>query len=66
MTRRRSPPNLALPDHWTGEQALAVFEFIHALRENLWTLYGPAVQQAWREQLRPESDLPQFDPDDPF
>lgn len=65
MTRRRSPPQ-ALPDHWTGEQALAVFEFLQALRENLWTLYGPAVQQAWCEQLHHETDLPEFDRDQPF
>jgi hypothetical protein len=65
MTRRRIAPP-ALPEHWTDEQALAVFEFLQALRENLWTLYGPAVQQAWRQRLHPETDLPEFDPDQPF
>lgn len=49
-----------------GEQALAVFEFLQTLRESLWTHYGPAVQQAWRQQLRPEPELQQFNPDGPF
>jgi hypothetical protein len=55
-----------VPTHWSPEQALAVFECLHALREALWLAYGPQVQQAWRDQLRPEQDLPWFDPDAPF
>ena len=55
-----------LPTHWSPEQALAVFECLHAMREALWALYGPDVQQAWREQLMPEEDMPDFDPDAPF
>jgi hypothetical protein len=55
-----------VPTHWSPEQALAVFECLHALREALWVLYGPQVQQAWRDQLRPEQDLPQFDSNAPF
>jgi hypothetical protein len=63
MTR---PPKLALPNHWTAEQALAVFECLQTLREHLWTAYGPAIQQAWRDQLSPETELPEFHPDEPF
>jgi len=55
-----------VPTHWSPEQALAVFEFLHASREALWAAYGPQVQQAWRDQLEPEQDLPEFDPDAPF
>jgi len=55
-----------VPTHWSPEQALAVFECLHALREALWLVYGPQVQQAWCDQLEPEQDLPQFDPDAPF
>jgi hypothetical protein len=55
-----------VPTHWSPEQALAVFECLHALREALWLVYGPQVQQAWRDQLEPEQDLPEFDPDAPF
>jgi hypothetical protein len=55
-----------VPTHWSPEQALAVFECLHALREALWVVYGSQVQQAWCDQLGPEQDLPQFDPDAPF
>ncbi len=59
-----SPP--IVPRHWTPEQALAVFECLHALRQALWSEYGPRVQQAWREQLVPDGSPPEFDPDEPF
>jgi hypothetical protein len=36
------------------------------LRHALWVTYGPQVQQAWREQLVPDAQPPQFDPDEPF
>ena len=59
-------PALAVPLHWTPEQALAVFECLHALRQALWVAYGPQVQQAWRDQLVPEGPMPDFDPHEPF
>ncbi len=63
-----SPPPAAslIPRHWTPEQALAVFECLQALRQALWSAYGPQVQQAWREQLVPDGQTSQFDPDEPF
>ena len=64
-----TPPSAAasaLALHWTPEQALAVFECLQALREALWTVYGPQVQQAWRDQLMPDDPPPEFDPDEPF
>lgn len=64
MTRRASA--LSLPAHWSPEQALAVFECLQALREQLWAIYGPAVQQAWRDQLVDHEPPPFLDPDDPF
>ena len=65
VTARRDEA-ATLPAHWTPEQALAVFECLHALREQLWSMYGCAVQQAWRDQLAPQLPLPEFDPNDPF
>ena len=64
--RKPATPLSLLPQHWSPEQALAVFECLHALREALWGSYGPQVQQAWRDQLLPERDLPDFDLDQPF
>ena len=60
-----APPTPLIAQHWTPEQALAVFECLQALREALWQSYGPQVQQAWREQLMPGTP-PEFDPDEPF
>jgi hypothetical protein len=65
VTSRGASPS-PLPAHWSPEQALAVFECLQALREQLWAMYGTAVQQAWRDQLVPQQEMPDFDPDDPF
>ena len=59
-------PASLMPLHWTPEQALAVFECLQALRQALWMAYGSEVQQAWREQLMPDTEAPEFDPDAPF
>jgi len=59
-----TPP--VVPRHWTPEQALAVAECLQAMREALWQVYGPQMQQAWCKQLVPTGTPPQFDPDDPF
>ncbi len=61
-----SMPTVTVPRHWSPEQALAVFECLHALRSALWEAYGPQVQQAWRDQLVPDGPPPEFDPDEPF
>lgn len=63
MSRRAT---IALPQHWTPKQALAVFECLQAMREALWNLYGPQLQQAWRDQLVHETAPPELDPDSPF
>ena len=65
LTLPNAPASI-VPLHWTPEQALAVFECLHALRAALWTVYGPQVQQAWRDQLVPDGPPPEFDPDEPF
>ena len=59
-------PAPAVPLHWTPEQALAVFECLHAMRQALWAAYRPQVQQAWRDQLMPDGPMPDFDPHAPF
>ena len=57
---------IAVPTHWSPEQALAVLECLHAVREAVWARYGPQAQQAWRDQLMPDQAPPEFDPDLPF
>ena len=55
-----------VPTHWTPEQALAVLECLHSMRQALWAAYGPQVQLAWQDQLMPDGPAPTFDPDEPF
>ena len=57
---------IAVPAHWSPEQALAVLECLQALREAVWARYGSQAQQAWRDQLVPDQAAPEFDPDLPF
>jgi hypothetical protein len=59
-------PVRVVPTHWSPEQALAVFECLHAMRQALWAAYGTQVQQAWRDQLMPDGLPPEFDEDVPF
>jgi hypothetical protein len=54
MKRRAS----VLPTYWTPEQALAVFEILDGLRDQLWSLYGPQIQQAMREEQCATSPKP--------
>ena len=63
--RNRSTAPVAaftLPAHWSPSQALAVFECIELLRDQLWLAYGPEIQRAWREQLVTKP-TPPTDPD---
>ena len=57
---------IAVPAHWSPEQALAVLECLQALREAVWARYGPQAQQAWRDQLVLDQAPPEFAPDLPF
>ena len=59
-------PSVSVPTHWSLQQALAVLECLHAMREAIWSAYGPQAQRAWRDQLVPERAPPDFDPDLPF
>ena len=62
----RPSASFAVPTHWSPEQALAVLEGLQAVREAVWAVYGPQAQQAWRDQLVPDNEPPDFDPDLPF
>jgi len=60
---------LNVPTHWTPEQATAVFEILDELRDRLWSLYGPQIQQAMREDriiTRPKPHGPASQRDLPF
>jgi hypothetical protein len=54
--------------HWSPEQALAIFEFIDELRDQLWQAYGSQIQRALREQqsTMPPTSLDIDESDVPF
>ena len=55
--RQRGIPFI-LPDDWTPEQALAVFELLDDLRELIWDHYQIPIQDLLLEQCLP---LPSVD-----
>jgi hypothetical protein len=55
-----------LPSHWSPSQALAVFECLESLRDQLWLAYGLQIQHAWRSQLVPQQLTLPIDPSEPF
>ena len=63
MKRRRAVPaqidftrhrvaagSITLPNHWSPEQAVAVFEMLDELREHVWARYGVQIQQVLRDE----------------
>ena len=62
----RAMAAFGLLSHWSPQQALAVFECIELIRDQLWLAYGTEIQRAWRDQLVTERSPRDFDPDLPF
>jgi hypothetical protein len=44
-----------IPEDWSAEQALAVFELLDDLREVIWQRYQVSIQSLLEEQRRSES-----------
>jgi hypothetical protein len=68
MSRRHST---LLPRHWTPKQALAAFELLDLLRDELWAQYGPDIQRAYRRDRTPtaiprQSPVPPISDEPPF
>lgn len=63
-------PNPYIPDDWTPEQALAVYEFLDELRDRVWDHYREQIQQQYRidcgEDDDAQPDLFEFDDEIPF
>ena len=57
---------LHLPDHWTPEQALAVYEWLNELAEAIWNQYAndllPVIAPELAEDDAAQPDL--FEPND--
>ena len=58
--RPAAPFSLEIPDHWTPEQALAVFELLNELTDTLWNRYSIAITELLAGELY-QGDTPQLD-----
>ncbi|KVM89681.1 hypothetical protein [Burkholderia stagnalis] len=63
--RRRGLP-FAVPDDWTPEQALAVFELLEDLLAVVTDFYGVQLHELLREQRSPEAHGRARERDPPF
>lgn len=59
-----------IPDYWSPEQALAAYELLDALREQVWERYGEQITEQMRreyaeQQARAQLELP-FNDEIPF
>ena len=50
-------PPFDIPDHWTDEEALALFEFIDAIRDRIWDRYRLQIQSAAKLSQRLDGDV---------
>ena len=60
-----SPRPLAIPSHWTPEQAQAVIELLDDLRERIAVYYLFELIELYRQQHAPLPDAPASTEDDP-
>ena len=65
------PPKPYIPDYWSPEQALAVYEFLDELRERIWDSYGEQITEQMRleyeeHEKRAQLQLSLFDDEIPF
>ena len=58
------PTLLEIPDHWNPQTALAVFELIDNLRDQIWSRYGLDIQDELRSQIEPRHNDPVTPPKD--
>lgn len=59
----------AVPAHWSAEQALAVFEFLDLLRDEIWKVHRAGIQAALRGDVQHDPRqlrLDQINTDPPF
>jgi len=64
-------PDPKIPDYWSPEQALAVYEFLDDLRERVWDRYGEQITERLRleyaqQQERAQLELFPFNDEMPF
>ena len=56
-----------IPNHWSSEQALAVWELLQELADRVWARYNVQLTELLREDRQADPAQPDlFDPDDPI
>jgi hypothetical protein len=68
MSTPSSPFTLHLPDYWTPQQALAVYDLLNDLAEAVWNRYEIPLIELLKSELDPDNSS-QHDPadfDDPI
>ena len=62
MTRTDLRVLFEIPDYWTPEQALAVYELLDGLREIILSRYQAQIVDAFREECAPAAPPKPSDP----
>jgi hypothetical protein len=62
MTRTDLRALFEIPDYWTPEQALAVYELLDGLREIILSRYEAQIIDAFREECAPSAPPEPRDP----
>jgi hypothetical protein len=57
-------PDPRIPDYWSPEQALAIYEFLDDLRERVWDQYRAQIQEQYRIDRQDDAQPDFFDIDD--
>ena len=59
---------IEIPDYWTAEQALSVWELLNELADRIWTRYEMPLVELIRADFQPQHEdylqPDMFDPDD--
>ena len=58
-----------VPDDWSPQEALTVYEYLDQLRDRIWARYGPDIQEFCARDhitLHDNSQPDLFAPDDPL
>jgi len=64
-------PDPKIPNYWTAEQALAVYDFLDDLRQRVWDRYSEQITERMRleyeeQQKRAQLELLPFNDEIPF
>ena len=54
-------PDPRIPDHWSAEQALAVYEFLDDLRERVRHRYGEQITEQTRLEYEQQQRIAQLE-----